>query len=216
MEDAIEETRRGDYAVSIVYDDAVREDSPRDWSNVGVMACKHSRYELGDDSASDVLREYETYREEWDPEDIDTEDFAADSVFEPLSITEWLIKYRGASVVLPLYLYDHSGLSMSTGTFAEDSQGWDTSLVGVIFDTEETRKDTGVSLEHVEEALSQEVETYSQYLRGEVYGYTIERVKTCNMGEEHRETVDSCYGYYSIEDARNDANAWTDLAGVTS
>jgi hypothetical protein len=60
----------------------------------------------------------------------------------------------------------------------------------VIFDTAETRKECGMqdsSLEDIERALREEVNAYDQYLRGEVYCFTIN-----NPEGEH---VDSCCGF---------------------
>jgi hypothetical protein len=45
----------------------------------------------------------------------------------------------------------------------------------------------------IEKYLTGEVETYDQYLTGEVYGFTIEK----GEDEEH---VDSCWGFYGYND----------------
>ena len=47
-------------------------------------------------------------------------------------------------------------------------------------------------------ALRQEVETYSQYLSGDVYGYEIHK---------HGEVVDSCWGFYGYDTAEEEAKA---------
>ena len=75
-------------------------ESPRTWGNCSVMACWHRRYNLGD------------VQPKQDPE-------------------EWIKdNVPKGSVVLPLYLYDHSGISMSTSGFADR---WDSGQVGIIF-----------------------------------------------------------------------------------
>jgi hypothetical protein len=51
----------------------------------------------------------------------------------------------------------------------------------------------------VEGYLKSEVETYDQYLTGDVYGYRVSEVKTCSEGHEHEEELDSCWGYYGQE-----------------
>jgi hypothetical protein len=90
---------------------------------------------------------------------------------------------------LPLYLYDHSGITMSTGPF---SCRWDSGQVGRIYITrEEYLKCWGgkrVNKKKVYEHLRAEVEEYDQYLTGEVYGYHIE--------DETGECIDSCYGFF--------------------
>lgn len=49
--------------------------------------------------------------------------------------------------------------------------------------------------ERVTEYLKGEVETYDQYLTGDVYGYKVFKVEN---GEE--EELDSCWGFYGQED----------------
>ena len=79
-------------------------------------------------------------------------------------------------VMLPVYLYDHSGLSMNTGGFGCP---WDSGQVGWIYeflDPEEGAEvqPCGKTLREIyAERLSSEVETYSSYLEGDVYGYKV-------------------------------------------
>lgn len=101
-----------------------------------------------------------------------------------IGIYDFLKKTRGATVVLPLFVYEHSGITMSCGSnmgstesrgrYPFDSAGWDTSMVGFIFDTPETRKTTGCEGEHIEAALRAEVDEYDSYLRGDVYGVVVD------------------------------------------
>jgi hypothetical protein len=58
----------------------------------------------------------------------------------------------------------------------------------------------GVDETRVEEYLKNEVKTYDQFLRGDVYGYEIVKVTTCDLGCEHEEFIDSSYGYYDEND----------------
>jgi hypothetical protein len=93
-------------------------------------------------------------------------------------------------VILPLYLYDHSGLSMSTGAF---SCPWDSGQVGWIYCTKKTVIEeygnwTAESVAKATKRLEQEVETYSEYLGGEVYGYQVI--------DSDGEVIDSCWGYF--------------------
>jgi len=95
-----------------------------------------------------------------------------------------------------LYLYDHSGITMNTTGF---SCPWDSGKVGWIFITKEkARKEfswvriTKKRLEKIEGYLKGEVETYDQYLTGDVYGYRITDTDT-------EEEVDSCWGFYGEE-----------------
>ena len=88
-------------------------------------------------------------------------------------IEEWM---KRNLCILPLFLYDHSGITMSTAAF---SCGWDSGQVGYIYLTKE-KWDQGFDRDFVQEEaakyLTGEVETYDQYLTGEVYGKLLHRV----------------------------------------
>jgi hypothetical protein len=166
--------------VTIFYDDD--PESPRDyWCNLGVMLCSHSRYTLGDDRL---------------PNHIDTME----------ELRDWVTRTYNPTVILPLYLLDHSGLSMRAGSPSPfDPGGWDTSLVGVIFDTEATREECGTSPEFIEECLRGEVDTYSRYLEGQVFGYVVETPD----GDQ-----DSCWGFFDIDHVREEATAVAEAMSV--
>jgi hypothetical protein len=84
--------------------------------------------------------------------------------------------------VLDLYLYDHSGITMSTGPF---SCPWDSGQVGFIYAPWDPEAPSGKNDEPhgitdpdvLKAALEQEVETYNLFLTGQVYGYEIEKGK---------------------------------------
>lgn len=115
---------------------------------------------------------------------------------------------QGDFISLPLYLYDHSGLTINTTGF---SCPWDSGQVGVIFITlERIRKEYGVKRiskkmrERVIKYLIGEVETYDQYLTGDIYGFSIEEIKKCTKcKEEHTEHIDSCWGFYGSDPKEN-------------
>ena len=151
-------------------------ESPRTWSNFGTMTCRHRDYHLGD-----------------------VHDQSAEDIIE--------LTKRDDVLWLPLYLLDHSGLWMKTGTpdadtwttrgdrFVCDSQGWDTSTVGIIYATFETirkeynvKKITPAVKKKAYALLECEVKTYSDYLEGAVCGYMTK--------DENDEHLDSCWGYY--------------------
>lgn len=143
---------------------------PREWDNIGHMICFHRRYNLGDEH------------------DLHESDF--DSWEE---IEETLRNEYNAVVILPLYLYDHSGITMSVGPFA---CGWDSGQVGYIYASkEDIEKAYGEynTETHVlaERTLYAEVEEYDDYLTGNVYGY----IAYTWDGDDWIET-DSCWGYF--------------------
>lgn len=92
--------------------------------------------------------------------------------------------------VLPCYLYDHSGITMSTGRF---SCPWDSGLVGFIWATHKTATEKGVEVEKLAEVLEGEVAVYAQYLEGDVYGFSI----------EDGDYENSCWGFYGLDPKKN-------------
>ena len=87
-------------------------------------------------------------------------------------------------------------------------------IVGFIFiSKEKIRKEFNIKritkkwLEKVTTYLNGEVETYDQYLRGDVYGYKIYEIETCDLGCEHLEDMDSCWGYYGQEQCMEEAES---------
>lgn len=80
-------------------------------------------------------------------------------------------------VWLPLWLYDHSGITMSCGErCGQFSDRWDSSAIGWIYMSKDTAiKELGATEEtwriRAEEYMKSNVELYDQYIRGECYGY---------------------------------------------
>lgn len=101
-------------------------------------------------------------------------------------------------ISLPLYLYDHSGITMRTTPF---SCPWDSGKVGFIYVTKaKALKEMGWKtltskrVAKLLEVLKSEVATYDQFLTGDVYGFTLHK-----DGEE----TDSCWGFYGADPATN-------------
>ena len=138
----------------------------KEYSNLGTMVCWHRRYNLGDLQPKEFPAEW---REANLPKD---------------------------SVELPLYLFDHSGITMRADceSFrAADSMGWDWGRVGFIFCPPDKIKEeysvtalTAEVVEKVRGVLLGEVKIYDQHLRGEVWGYEYD----LNGAEE------SCWGFF--------------------
>ena len=170
-------------------------DSPRDWDNLGKIVAFHKRYNLGDktDIRSDMFNGW-------------------------AAMEKHLIKVKKACVILPIYMYDHSGITINTTGFgAIDSDRWDWGQIGFIYCTaEDIRKNWSVKSinkklkESAEKVLLGEIETYDQYLRGDVYGYVVTSTEKCNLGHEHENNEESVWGFYGTEDAITDAKAAVD------
>lgn len=175
----METIRKGNYELEILQEEY--PESPREWDNLGTMICFHRRYNLGD-----------------------KHNFSVEEAEE-------MMKGKDICVSLPLYLYDHGGITMNTGSF---SCKWDSGQVGWIFVTkEQVRKEYNVKkiskdlIEKVTRVLEGEVETYDQFLTGDVYGYRVSKVEVCDKGCEHKEQVDSCWGYYGMESVEEEGNS---------
>lgn len=180
--DIVKREDHGDYIVTVYLDPDPEHANPRDWSNLGTMVCGHRHYNLGDVQV--------TSGERWEaPDDV--------------------------AVILSLGLIDHSGISMYVGGGAHpaDPGGWDSGTVGVIYATSadlvrEYGEDTPETRAKADELLRLEVKTYDQYLMGEVYGWVVEKRQPACECCDHTpdpEHVESCWGYYNVDDAMDDA-----------
>lgn len=166
------------YTIEIDTDE--EPENPRSWDNLGVMVCFHRRHSLGDKHS------------------YDSSDFGSWAELEAE-----IVKNEDVAVMLPLYLYDHSGITMSTRPFGDP---WDSGQVGVIFITRAQvineygwQRLNKTRLAKLAEYLTAEVKEYDQFLTGDVYGYTI----TDSSGDH----VDSCWGFYGLEYCKAEAEA---------
>ena len=148
-------------------------ESPREWDNICIVHNCHSRYSLGDKNYNNR-------------EDID------EAMHEAK---------KNGDIIVPLYLYDHGGITISLTPF---SCPWDSGQVGFVQVPrkkmlEEFGKKNFTPKLKVKalEIAESEIETLDRYVKGEVYGYIIDE-------------DGGCWGYYSIEDAQNEAKAVID------
>jgi hypothetical protein len=88
-------------------------------------------------------------------------------------------------VILPVYLYDHSGLSVNTVGF---SCRWDSGQVGWIYAKyDDLYRTIGrLDIEKAENLLKAEVEEYDHYLTGQCYGFKL---------YEGDSEINSCWGF---------------------
>lgn len=156
--------------------------------------------------------EYDEYADDLNPRDWDTlgvmatwhRRYQLGDVQPKLSPDEWLAD-EAPAIVLPLFLMDHSGLSISTsdGAFRmADSAGWDWGQVGVIVVSADTLdREYGTDPDREDKAircLIGEVEVYDKWLRGEVFGFMVYR---------DGEMVDSCTGFFDHDEAEGEAKS---------
>lgn len=165
-------------ALKIYHDD--NAESPREeWDHPDIMACFHKRYNLGDPEK----------RHGYNSDHYDSWEEMAEAIEEnekPL-------------IIQPLYLYDHGGLTISTGGF---SCPWDSGQIGFIWITEESLSVTHGSdsqyrePEYLKKIIEASVDEYDKYLRGDIYGFQLIQRKTCDLGHTHEDIIDSCWGFY--------------------
>jgi len=154
--------------------------NPREDDNLGTMLCMHRNYSLGDDPKAG--------REE---------------------ISDHLEgRKKDIAISLPLYLYDHSGITISTSPF---SCPWDSGIVGTIFvNKEKVRKWYGIKRitkaveQKVVESLKSEVKVYDDYLTGNVYCMFIKK------DDEILESMGGWWGDSGLKDAIAEAKSTID------
>jgi len=175
--------------------------NPRtDWDcNLGTMICWRRNYNLGDKHDFNGPNEfiYDLAVEIGCNEDVADEYYT--EYPEAEFINKYLDKIDKKCIILPLYLYDHSGITINTHGF---SCPWDSGQIGWIYVTyKKIRREYGWKLitknrrEKIVEYLRNEVKTYDQFLTGEVYGYIIEPTdKNKNI-----ECDDACWGFFGYD-----------------
>jgi hypothetical protein len=164
------------YKIRISFDED--PSNPRtDFDNFGTFVLSHKKYRVANETEID----FEQFNN-WE------------------AIKKTIIKENGPCIILSVYMYDHSGVALSTvreGVFADQ---WDSGILGFIFVSHKTiRKE--FSLKHVSkkalakshEILVSEVEIYGYYLNGNVYDYDI-----LDANSEMIEGA-SCCGFYGYD-----------------
>lgn len=147
------------------------EDPRKCWDHLCRMVCWHRRYTLGD-------------RHSWH----DPEDFRGD--------------VKGEQIIqMPIYLYDHSGLAVSTTPF---HCAWDSGQIGWIYAERDAvlkefgaKRLTAAIRKEVHARMVAEVSEYNAYLSGDVWVVDIE--------DEDGDIIDSCGGFIGEDHAMTEA-----------
>jgi len=154
-------------------------DDPRNWDNLGTMVCFHKRYDLGD-----------------------TTDLTSDRFEGWEELEQHLIKEKQAEVIAPLYMYEHSGISIKIGSFygcglPQGHARFDSGQIGFVYVSRETLlKEYGVKRitkkvkDTARKVLEGEVDTYNKYVSGQVYGFVAE--------DKKEEQIESCLSLIHI------------------
>lgn len=173
--------------VKVEYDEDA--ESPRTYDNAGVMYCEHSRRTLGDKDADDPFTsEYGAEIDGiWMSDDelqyaADMLVYNADPNWEfgvdmhnaeelenAVGTDERRVLRSDVAICLPLYLYDHGGVTMSHGSFSDP---WDSGQVGWHYMTKDVlqREFEGDETRGYKR-LEAELKEYDNYLRGYCYWF---------------------------------------------
>ena len=98
-------------------------EDPREWDNLSTMVCWHRRYNLGDKHDFNDVHEM-------------LEDLAYQAGIkydEDINTPNLMTKLAPYYLIKPLYLYDHSGISMSTSDGYPYNDRWDAGVVGFAY-----------------------------------------------------------------------------------
>jgi hypothetical protein len=163
----IETINKGDFEIKIFQDEFA--ENPRSWDNMFKMVCFHNHYDLGDKTNLN-----QNSFNGWD------------------ELKEYLIKEEEAVFILPLYLYDHSGITISTTPFG---YRWDSGQIGFIYTTNKLLEEMGhplnVSKDKLKKWAIAETKIYDNYLTGEVFSFQLE------YKDGH--LIDSVSGFYGFD-----------------
>jgi len=160
-------------------------ESPRQWDNVTKMLCFHKSYRIGDEH------------------DYKSTDYKGWQGFK-----KQLEKDFDIAVIKPVYAYEHGNITVSTSPY--DCR-FDSGQVGWIFVTKQKIRECygikNVTKKHIQKAeinIDLDMETYDQYLTGDIYGFEVVEKKTCETcGHTKEEIIDSCWGFYGEDVIKN-------------
>lgn len=173
--------------------------SPRDNDNLGIMVYKHRSYKLGDVSVNDPI--------DWFQESLGYSVARVKSIAKSLDANYYSEEvsqhleyiFLKNTVHLPLYFYEHSGITISTTPY---SCRWDSGKLGFIYTTDErirenymVKKVTKALKLRALEHLEAEVEEFRKYVEGEIYRFEIL--------DEDGEVLDTCGGFLGSDMVAN-------------
>ncbi len=150
-----------DYTIKIIRDEDPNNPRSDDYdTHLGTLVAFHRRYALSDDQHLS------------DGSKLDHNDF---NNFDEM--IEYVDKVEGGIIWEPVYLYDHSGITISTKPF---SCPYDSGQVGFIYVSKKKVREwyewdeiTEEQTATIEGYLRDEITTFDQYLTGEVYYFTV-------------------------------------------
>lgn len=198
MNDIIKEIQLKDNHILQIIQDDNNVESPREWDNLGTMLCCHRDYSLGDKQPGNHLECLQIIADDLNINTIINDLDLFEEVYNnEEELKNWIDKVEN-TVILSLYLYEHSGISISTRPF---SCRWDSGQIGYMYCTPEKIKSefndlTPEILKKVKYILQEEVKIYDMYLTGDITGFKLIKESICDKNCKHQNEIDSCWGFY--------------------
>lgn len=178
-------------------------ESPREWDNVATIISRSGNWDISDNgwrmNAEEFVNFLHKKLDKKCPEIKGLKDI--DNIVNCGNAKNYI-------VCKPIYMYDHSGQTISLSPFGCP---WDSGCCGYIFVFKDKilKEIFGANDDNwrdkAEEVIKSEIEVYDDYIQGNVYGYCLEEGHTV----EHKdlitgaiwtsteyEVVDSCCGFY--------------------
>lgn len=183
-------------ALKITIEQDTDSENPLDWNTSIKVAYYSNRYTLGNERVTnlvehmmDLLEYGDEYRNRMYDKHGDTK-FLFDKLLERLN--------KKGYVALPVYAYIHSGVVVATTPF---NCPWDSGLSGLTYVKrtdyiEDFGTKRNIKNSDIEEALKINLDTFNDWLQGNVYRFSID-------DEETDDVLDSCGGFYGDEYAED-------------
>ncbi len=153
-----------------IYPDNDPQNPRKERDNLSHIVCFHKKYTLGDKQSKYISGNYDNWS----------------------SMEKEIKNQENVLMILPLYLYDHSDITISLIPWGCH---WDGGQVGFIYVTKgdvfrefKVKRITKKIRDKVSDILKSEVKIYNRYLTGDIYGYVIE--------DSSGNVIDSCWGYF--------------------
>lgn len=169
------------HTLEIYYEDGA--ETPRAWDNLAQMIFVGKYTYLGDKHSVEF------------PSFENRQDFIDRGA-------EIVKKQLNAAIVVPIHLYKHSSVGISTSYSYPYNCPWDSGTIGfAVVTKEKLYKEYNVKrinkklLEKARQILEGEINTLNNYVSGDVFGYKLFNKKG--------DVVDSCWGFYGTDMATN-------------
>lgn len=163
----------------IKHDDS--PESPREWDNLGYFITSEQRYMSPDGKKAEGVQSIV----ESAADDANNSEHHAELITAAINEMGETVK-----AIYLVYRYEHGNVIYRRGT----ASGFDYSNCGFYIVTDKTADILGTPADRFDAVIDGELETYSAYTNGDVYGFT--------LYDDNGEHEDSCWGLYDIDDIK--------------